>query len=167
MLLHNRDLTLFTPLCHIVRTHYTTPVINMHLKKSLICEIVQTLPPDRMDNDHYYLFTLPTCLKHHGQIGDLNTNITDYDTEHYAPDIMVYWRDKRRSDQLRVKLDKHRRDLLEAAGNPHMFVQGPSKDEEVEIRARSWVPSQNVKEESIMPKLEYPSLPVSPDPNNY
>ena len=64
-------------------------------------------------------------------------------------------------------MDKHRRDLLEAAGNPYMFVQGPSKDEEVEIRARSWVPSQNVKEESIMPKLEYPSLPVSPDPNNY
>ena len=54
-----------------------------------------------------------------------------------------------------------------AAGNPHMFVQGSSIDGEIRIKVKSEVSSPVIKEEPIMPKLEYLSPPVSPDPNNY
>ena len=55
--------------------------------------------------------------------------------------------------------------LVEAAGNLHMFVQGSSRDGEVEIKVKSEATSPKIKEESITLKLEY-SLPhISPDPN--
>ena len=57
---------------------------------------------------------------------------------------------------------------MEVAGNPHLFVQGSSRDGEMEIKEELVEPSLKVKKEpDITLKLEYPSPLVSPDPNNY
>ena len=57
---------------------------------------------------------------------------------------------------------------MAAVRNPHVFVQGASRDGQIEIKVKSEAPSPILKRESITPKLEYPiSPPVSPDPNNY
>ena len=56
---------------------------------------------------------------------------------------------------------------MEAAGNPHLFMQGSSRDGGIKVKEELVEPSLEVKREpDITPKLEY-SLPVSPDPNNY
>ena len=46
-----------------------------------------------------------------------------------------------------------------------MFVQGSSRDGEVEIKVKSEATSPKIKEESITLKLEYPLPHISPDPN--
>ena len=151
----------------LVRTYYTTPAMNTCSKRCAIREIIHTPPPDWMD-DIYYLYTLPSWLQGHGQIGTLDTKITNYDLEHYLPVLLANWRDKRRSDWWRKRLEKCRQRLMAVAGNLHMFVQGLTRDGEVQIKVELEEPSKAIKKEpNVTPKLEYPLPPVSPDPNNY
>ena len=151
----------------LVRTLYTTPAMNTHSKKCFIRENIQTPPPNHMD-DNYYLYTLPSQHQEHGQIAILDAKITNYDLMHYLPMLTVNRRDKRKSNVRRRKLEKCRKQLMAVARNPHMFVQGSSRDGQTEIKVKSEATSPEIKRESITPKLEYPiSPPVSPDPNNH
>ena len=119
-------------------------------------------------DDNYYLYTLPTRLQECDQIEILDAKITDYDLVHYSPTLMANQRDKRKSEKRWKALERCRERLMAAAQNPHMFVQGLGRDGQIEIQAKSEVPSPVLKRESITPKLEYPILPpISPDPNNF
>ena len=122
----------------LVRTLYTTPAMNIHLKKHFIRENIHTPPLDHMDNN-YYLYTLPTRLQEHGQIVILNTKITDYDLMHYLPALMANQRDKRKFKARRKRLERCREQLMAVARNLHMFVQGSSRDGQIEIKVKSEV----------------------------
>ena len=138
----------------LARTLYTTHAKNTHSKKWFIRENIHTPPLDHMDNN-YYLYTLPTCLQEHGQIVILDTKITNYNLMHYLPTLMANQRDKRKSKRRRRQMDEYRKRLMAAARNPHMFVQGSSRDGQIEIKVKSEASSLVIKRESITPKLEY------------
>ena len=87
---------------------------------------------------------------------------------HYSPMLMVNQRDKRKSDKQWKALERCKEQLLAVVRNPHMFMQGSSRNGQVEIKVKSEATSLVIKRELITPKLEYPiSPPVSPEPNNY
>ena len=151
----------------LVRTLYTTPAMNTCSKKQFIRENIHTPPIDHMDNN-YYLYTLPTWLQELGQIVILDAKITDYDLVHYLPVLTANQRDKRKSKRQQKALERCREWLMAVARNMHMFMQGLSRDGQIEIKVESEASSLVIMKESITPKLEYPMLPpVSPDPNNY
>ena len=140
--------------------------MNICSKKHALKELIYTLPPNKMD-DAYYLYMLLTIFQDDVQIVILQSNITDFDLEWHMPQLLLHWRDKRHIWKLKWRLETVKEALLEVAGNLHMFVQGSSRDGEIKIKVKSEASSLKIKEESITPKLEYPSPPVSPDPNNY
>ena len=141
--------------------------MNTCSKKCFIRENIHTLPPDHMDNN-YYLYTLPTRPQECGQIAILAAKVPNYNLAHYLPTLMANQRDKRKSEKWWKALGRCREQLMATARNPHMFVQGSSRDGKIEIKVKSEVASPIMKRESITPKLEYPiSPPESPDPNNY
>ena len=83
------------------------------------------------------------------------------------PVLTANQRDKRKSDVRRWRLERCRKQLMAVARNPHMFVQGLSRDGKIEIKVKSEATSPVIKRESITPKSEYPILPpVSPHHNN-
>ena len=151
----------------LARTFYNTPAMNTCSKKHFVRENIHTPPPDHMD-DNYYLYTLPSNLQECGQIAILDAKITNYDLMHYSPALMVNRRDKRKSKKWWKVLEWCKEWLMAVARNLHMFMEGLSRDGQIEIKVKSEATSSVIKRASITPQLEYPiSPPVSPDPNNY
>lgn len=110
--------------------------MNMCSKKQAIKELIYPtpLPPPKKKDDTYYLHTMPTEFQDEDQIVILDKKISDYSLKQHMPQLLAHQKNKRHIHKLQQMLDKVREALLEAAGNPHMFVKESSRDREIEIK---------------------------------